>query len=147
MSPLVNNFYASFVVSVCIKFTSGLHNLYLMSPFTNFNVFLPYPPFSSTSHTGFDISSHTRYDVMAYFRLAVIKVRKKRSELPPPTALGGISRERFEQRSQNFTRLSWKIGPTNLLHLTSLAVSGWLHNAMRYCTKVRKTGLASQRVE
>ena len=35
----------------------------------------------------------------------------------------------------------------NLPDMTSLAVSSRLQNVIKYCTKVRKTGPASQRVE
>ena len=67
---------------------------------------------------------------------------KKRSKMPPQTALGGISRERFKRGSRNLTRLSRTTAPINLPQMTSLAVFGRLKNAIKYCTKVRKTGVA-----
>ena len=60
----------------------------------------------------------------------------------PPMALGGISQERFKRGSKNFTCLSWTIGPTNVLDMTSPSVAGQLQNAIKYCTKVRKMGAA-----
>ena len=39
--------------------------------------------------------------------------------MPPPTASGRISRERFKGGSHNCTHLSGTIGLTNLLHITS----------------------------
>ena len=36
---------------------------------------------------------------------------------------------------------------TNLPDRTSLAAAGWLHNAIKYGTKVHKMGSADQRVE
>ena len=36
---------------------------------------------------------------------------------------------------------------TNLTHMTSLAVSSRLQNAIKYCTNVRKTGAAGQTFE
>ena len=62
-------------------------------------------------------------------------------------ALGGISPERFQQLSQNFAYLSGTIDLTNLPDMTSLATSGRLHKATKYCAKVRKTGPAGQTVE
>ena len=41
------------------------------------------------------------------------------------------------------TWLSWTISSTNLPDMTSLAASRRLQNAIKYCTKVRKTGVAS----
>ena len=64
----------------------------------------------------------------------------KRPKIGPLMASGGISRERFKQDSKNFTGISWTISPTNLQDMTSPAFSGWLENAIKYCTKVRKTG-------
>ena len=46
----------------------------------------------------------TGYDVTIYFRPEA--TAKKPSKMPPQTASGGISRERFKQGSPNFTRLS-----------------------------------------
>ena len=70
-------------------------------------------------------------------------------KMPPPTALGGISRERFKRGSPNSTHLSETIGNTKLpdSHMASLAASGRLQSAIKYCTKVDKTGPAGQRVE
>ena len=60
--------------------------------------------------------------------------------MPPPTASGRISEKRVERGSRNFTRIS---GTANLIHLpdiTSLAAMGQMQYAIKYCTKVRKTG-------
>ena len=59
-----------------------------------------------------------------------------------PTALGGISRERFKRGPRNLISLSSAIGPTNLPDMTSLTDSGRLQKAIKYCTKVRQTGAA-----
>ena len=40
--------------------------------------------------------------------------KKKPSKIPAPMALGGISRDQFEPRQPNFTRLLGTIGATNL---------------------------------
>ena len=58
----------------------------------------------------------------------------------PPTALGGISQERFELGSASFTRFSKTSGPTNLPEMTSPAPSGRRQNAITYYRKVHKTG-------
>ena len=71
---------------------------------------------------------HIGYDVIIYFRSEVIG--GKPSKIPPPTALRGISRERFKLGSWNFTLLSRTTGPTNLPEMTSLAASGWLQNVI-----------------
>ena len=47
-------------------------------------------------------------------------------EMPPTTASGGISRERFHLGSSNFTRLSRTSGPTNMPEMGSPAPSGRL---------------------
>ena len=57
-------------------------------------------------------------------------------------ASGGISPERFEQGSRNFTKLSWTIRLTNLLDMTPEAASGRLQNATKYCANARKMGPA-----
>ena len=73
---------------------------------------------------------------------------KKQSKMPPQTASGRISRERFKRESPNFRRLSGTNGPTNLWDMTSLVASGRLQNAIKYWTNVmRKTGLRGQRVK
>ena len=64
----------------------------------------------------------------------------KRLKMPPLTPFGGIFQEWFKQGSRNFTHMLWTIGPTNMPHMTSLALSGRLQNAIKYRTKVRKTG-------
>ena len=58
---------------------------------------------------------------------------KKRSKMPPLTALGGIFQELFKL---NFTGISWTIIPTNEPDVTSVAVSGWQQKAIKYCTEV-----------
>ena len=54
--------------------------------------------------------------------------QKKLEEMPPPTASGGISRERFEQGPPNCTDLSATVDFTTMLDMTALATSGWLQN-------------------
>ena len=44
----------------------------------------------------------------------------------------------------DFKRLSGTIGPTNLPNMTSLAVSGQLQKARKYCTKAHKMGAAGK---
>ena len=78
---------------------------------------------------------HTGYDVANYFRPNIIL--RKSSKMPPPTASGGISRERFKRGSRNFTAFSGTIGPTSIPDMTSLALSGRLQNVFKYCTKSR----------
>ena len=56
----------------------------------------------------------------------------------PRRTSGGVYREWLKIGSQNGTRLLGTIGLTNLLDLTSLAASGRLQNAIKYCTKVTK---------
>ena len=63
------------------------------------------------------------------FRSEVIL--KKPSKMPPSTASGGISRERFLRGLRHFTGLSGTIGPTRLLDMTSLAVSGLLQTVTK----------------
>ena len=86
--------------------------------------------------------SHTEYDVTTYFRSEVIAI--KLSKIPLPTASGGISREWFKRGSPNFTYLSGTISFTNLMDMTLLAASSRLQNAIKYYTKVHKTGPASK---
>ena len=52
-----------------------------------------------------------------------------------------------EQGSRYFTYLSRTISLTKLSEMASLADSGRVQNAMKYCLKLRKTGTAGQRVE
>ena len=86
------------------------------------------------------LCTHIRYDVTNYSRSEVIVV--KQSKIPPLMALGGISWERFKRGSPNFTHLSRTISLTKLLDTISLAASGRLQNAIKYCTKVCKIGAA-----
>ena len=58
----------------------------------------------------------------------------------PPTALGRISREQFKRALRNFKDSSETISLTNAPDTTSPAASIRLQNALKYCTKVRKTG-------
>ena len=58
------------------------------------------------------IYNHTGYDVTNYFRS---EATAKKTKMPPHTASGGISRDRFVRGSPNFARLSWIADPTNLL--------------------------------
>ena len=62
----------------------------------------------------------------------------RRSKMPPPWASGVISRERFKRGSHNFTCLSWTTGLPNVPDMTSLAISGRLQNAIKYCRKMHK---------
>ena len=87
------------------------------------------------------VHNHTGYDVTGYFRLAIIE-GQKRSKMPPATTSVGISRERFKQGSRNLSNLSGSTGCANVLDMTSVAVSGRLRNAVKYCTKVRKKSVA-----
>ena len=74
--------------------------------------------------------------------------RKKPSKMPPQTASGGISRERFKRGSPNSTWLSETTGHTNLPDMTSLVTSSRQQNAIKYCTQVMgKTGPAGQRAK
>ena len=99
--------------------------------------------FSTNVYTN-KIYHNTGYDVTICFRSeGILNILSK---MPPPTASGTISREKFKRGSRNFTDLSGTIGPTNLPDMASLAVSG-RQNLIKYCTKVRKTGLVGQRVE
>ena len=62
--------------------------------------------------------------------------RKKTSTMPPQTASGGISREKFKRGSPNCTRLSRTSGLINLPEMTSLVASDRLQNAIKLFTKV-----------
>ena len=84
------------------------------------------------------IYSRTGYDVVIYFWSKVMA--EKLLKIPGPVASCGISRERFKQGSRTFPCLLRTIGLTNLPDMTSLAGSGRLQNAIKYCIKVRKTG-------
>ena len=89
----------------------------------------------------------TGYGVIIYFR-SEATAKKKPSKMPPYTASGVISREKFMRGSPNFTRLSGTNVHKNLPDMTSLISSGRLQNAIEYWTKVmRKTGTAGQRVK
>ena len=55
------------------------------------------------------------------------------------------AREWFDLDSPNFTRTLILVGPTTTLDMTSLAASGRLQNAIRYCTKVSRTGAAANK--
>ena len=106
---------------------------------------------------------HTGFDVNSYFRLEVIA--KKLSNMLPTTP-GGISWEHFKQESPNFILL---LGTTGLTQLPDMAWLVWLvlawnmtlndwlfdwwidwaacsllQNAIKYCTKVHKTGAAGR---
>ena len=56
--------------------------------------------------------------------------------MPPQTASGGMSPERFKQGSQNFICLLYTIAPTNLPDMTSLAVSSRLQKCSTCSTLV-----------
>ena len=62
--------------------------------------------------------------------------------MPLPTASGRISGEQYKRGSGNFIRLSEIASLINLSDTMSLAASGRLQNAIKYCTKVRKMGAA-----
>ena len=55
-----------------------------------------------------------------------------------PTALSRISQEHFKRGSPNFAPSLGTVSPKTLPDMTSLAVSFWLQNTIKYCTKVRK---------
>ena len=69
-----------------------------------------------------------------------------RKEKNVATISGGIGRQQFKPGSRNFTHLSGAIGHTEVPDITSLVASGRLQNAIKYCTQVRKTGPAGERV-
>ena len=71
--------------------------------------------FDTYTHTD-ALNSHTGYGVSGYFQLATIEVffLKKPLKMPPRTASGRISRERFKRGSRNFENLSPTIGPTKV---------------------------------
>ena len=71
-------------------------------------------------------------------------LRKKLSKMLPPTASGQISREGVMRGPLNFANLSGTIIPIHLPYITSLAASVQLQNVIKYCTEVRKTGLAGK---
>ena len=75
------------------------------------------------------------------------KLSRKAVENAASHGFDGISREQFTPGSQKFYQLIGAIGLTNLPDTTSLDASGRLQNAIDYCTKVRETGPAGQRVE
>ena len=52
--------------------------------------------------------------------------------------------EQFDLESTNFIRTSIPTHSTAISDMTSIAASGQLQNAMKYCTKVRKTGPVSK---
>ena len=65
--------------------------------------------------------------------------------MPSPTALGAISLEWFNVRIATFHALTVdNIGLVSGPDLMSLVASGSLQNAIKYCTKVRKTVPASK---
>ena len=86
------------------------------------------------------VYSHTGHDVIIYFLSEVIG--DKQSKMPPATASGGISRERFKLGSSSFTCLSTTSGIINLPEMASPspAPSGRLQNAIIFYRNVRKTG-------
>ena len=56
-----------------------------------------------------------------------------------------ISREEwFDLESLNFTRSSVPVWSPTISDMKSLPASGWLQNAIKYCRKVRKTGVAGK---
>ena len=73
------------------------------------------------------VDNRSGYGVTGCFQLEVFA--KKLSEVPHAMAWGRISQERFKQK---------------LVDMTSLAASGRLQNAMKYCTKACKTGPTSK---
>ena len=56
--------------------------------------------------------------------------------MSPPTASGRISEKQYKRGSPNFKHFSGRTSLTNLPHMTSLAASGQLQNAIKHCTKV-----------
>ena len=89
---------------------------------------------------------HTWYYVNCYFRLAVNEVFLKNVEnrkcrlqrLQVEFLKNGLS-----QDYEIWQACHGQLAPTYLLKMTSLAVSGRLQNAIKYCTKVRTTGAVS----
>ena len=88
------------------------------------------------------LCSHAGYDVNNFFR--TVAMAKKTVENAATDGFGGHSREMFKQGLQNFTHLLGTIGLRELSDLTSLTASVRLQNAIRYCTKVRKTGASGK---
>ena len=89
------------------------------------------------------VYNHTGCDITGYFRLPVIEVEKT-VEMWPSTVSVGIYRDLFAPRPPKFTCLSGTVDLTDLPDMTSLAVSGRLQNATKYCTKLLKTGAAGR---
>ena len=79
---------------------------------------------------------HTRYDVTYCFRSEVLAT--KTIGIAAPTTSGGIS--------QFYMVIADVLPHKPAEYVTSLAVSSRLQNAIKYCTKVRKTAPACHRV-
>ena len=75
-------------------------------------------------------------------RLFVGRLRKKTVENVASNRFVRISGERLKRGSPNVVRLPGTASLANLPHMTSYAASGRLQNAIKYCTKVHKTGAA-----
>ena len=84
------------------------------------------------------VYSHTGYGVIICLKSKVIAMKKKLSEIPPPTASGRISREQFKHGSRYYTYLLSTVCLTNLPDMTSLSTSCRQQNATKYCPKVLK---------
>ena len=84
-----------------------------------------------------------RNDIINHFRVG--SYREKTVKMPLLTVSGRISQEQYERERgpPNSTRLSGTIGLINLPDMISLAASGRMQNATKYCTKVRNA-LAEQ---
>ena len=57
---------------------------------------------------------------------------EKRLKMPPPTALGRISPERFSE-DHKIVHISAAVSLIYLQDMTWLAASGWLQSAIEYC--------------
>ena len=88
-------------------------------------------------------STATPDDVTIYFRSEVIA--KKLSKIP----LRRLWVEFIENSCSNDHGIlpTYRGQPANLPDMTSLAASNRLQNAIKYCTKVHRTGLTGQRVK
>ena len=88
---------------------------------------------SKLAHISTPISRSTVPDMTSLFTSGwQLSKFKKRPKMPPQTASGGISREKFMLGSPNFTWLSGITWPTNLPDMTSLVTSSRQQNAIKY---------------
>ena len=88
------------------------------------------------------LDSHVGNVITSYFLLAVTNVIKT-AKNATSNGLGSNFSIMVKMRITKF----YTIGLTVPLDVISLAVSGQVQNAFKYCTKVRKTSPVGQRVE